>query len=336
MRIDTLAHVSRLGDGIAQIRLPMTNHPMRYVNAYLIEDDDGPTLVDCGWRADDVLVALHAGLAACHTRLEDLARVIITHAHFDHYGLAGTLRRAGLRALLMHPAEWAFAQQHFSDIMGFDHIADAWIARNGFTSDYGEVDPDAFFHHRVELTEPTGLVEDGERIGRLRAIWTPGHTPGHLCFLDERSGEMLTGDHVLDPVTPHVGMWTPGGSDRIGNYIASLEKVKAIGARGVLPAHGEPWVDLAARVDQLLAHEAERERRIIAILERAPADAGTVAAGLTWTRKERAFDLLSPEHQQFAVAETLAHLEHLRWTNRATREESATPITYTLTSPTQT
>jgi len=329
MAIDALALVTDLGEGIRQIRLPMAGSPMRYVNGYLIDDDGGPTLVDCGWRADDVLAALHAGLAACGTSLEGVARVCITHAHYDHYGLAGTLRRAGLRELIMHPAEWEFAKQHYTDIAEFDRIADAWIERNGFSAEYDDVAEEDVLHHRVELTEPTSLVEDGGHVGRLRAIWTPGHTAGHLCFLDERSGRMLTGDHVLDPVTPHVGSWSPDGTDRIGNYIASLEKVNAIGATGVLPAHGEPWTELTPRVNALIAHEYEREARIIALLERGPASAGDIARALTWTRKERAFDTLAKAHQQFAVAETLAHLEHLWHTQRASRDESGSVVRYT-------
>jgi glyoxylase-like metal-dependent hydrolase (beta-lactamase superfamily II) len=329
MATESLALVTDLGEGIRQIRLPMAGNPMRYINGYLIDEDDGATLVDCGWRADDVLEALHAGLAQCGASLAAVARVVITHAHFDHYGLAGTLRRAGLRELIMHPAEWEFAKQHFTDIAAFDRIADDWIERNGFAAAYGDVAEEDVFHHRVELTEPTSLVEDGGRIGRLRAIWTPGHTAGHLCFVDERSGRMLTGDHVLDPVTPHVGSWSPGGTDRVGDYIASLEKVNAIGATGVLPAHGEPWTQLQPRVDALIAHEYEREARIVAVLERGPASAGDVARALTWTRKERPFESLAMAHRQFAVAETLAHLEHLWHTARAIRDES-TPIRFRL------
>jgi len=330
MATESLPLVTDLGEGIHQIRLPMAGNPMRYINGYLIAEAGGATLVDCGWRSDDVLEALHAGLTACGLPLADVARVVITHAHFDHYGLAGTLRRGGLRELIMHPAEWEFAKQHYTDIAEFDRIADEWIERNGFAADYGEVAEEDIDHHRVELTAPTSLIEDGERIGRLRAIWTPGHTAGHLCFIDERSGRMLTGDHVLDPVTPHVGSWSPDGTDRIGDYIASLEKVKSIGATGVLPAHGEPWAEIVPRVDALIAHEYEREGRIIALLERGPASAGDIARALTWTRKEKPFEALAMAHQQFAVAETLAHLEHLWHTKRASREESGAIVRYRL------
>src|SRR5579875_3381586 len=81
-----------LGDGIVQIRLPMTGNPLRHVNAYAVADDDGVTLVDCGWKAGDVEEALDEGLAEHGLALSDVRRVAITHVHHDHYGLAGTLR----------------------------------------------------------------------------------------------------------------------------------------------------------------------------------------------------------------------------------------------------
>lgn len=319
--------VSSLGDGIFQIRLPMAGNPLRAINAYLLDDDGGYTLVDCGWKTDDVFAALYAALAGLGLRLGDIARIAITHAHFDHYGLAGTLRRAGVGELVLHPLDWAFARLLLTDPIGIDRAADAWIARNGLPSD----EPfDEEHARRNELTEPTSLLEDGDRLGRLRAIWTPGHTPGHLCFLDSRSGKLLAGDHILDPITPHVGVWGERGENPLDAYIASIHKVVSIGATGVLPAHGEPFDDLAKRAHELLAHEAERETRVIAALVEGPRDATSVARALPWTRRNGAFGELAFAHRQFAVAETLAHLEALRARGRTTRDATATPILYAL------
>lgn len=316
-----------IGDGITQIRLPMTGNPMRYINGYLLEDESGLILVDCGWKSDDVLAALHAGLASAGYTLADLTGAIITHAHFDHYGLAGTLRALGVRDLLMHPIEWEFARAHFSDPVENDRLADAWIARNGFSIE-GGMDA-GMGHHRADLIAPTRTIADRERIGRLEALHTPGHTPGHLCFRDTRSGKMLTGDHILDPVTPHVGVWFPDRGNPLGEYIASLETCKAIGASGVLPAHGEPFPDLARRVDELLAHERAREAQVLVALRHAGASSGaTVAGGVPWTRRHRHFDDLPEMHKQFAVAETLAHLEYLRAEGTVTRDEADGVLLY--------
>jgi glyoxylase-like metal-dependent hydrolase (beta-lactamase superfamily II) len=312
-----------------QIRLPMAGNPLRYINGYVLEDEGGLTLIDCGWKADDVFAALEAGLAEHGWTIAGITRLLITHFHFDHYGLAGTLLRAGVPDLLMHTVDWGVARDHLTDPVAMDDGADAWIAENGFQVS-GALD-DELMHHRTELAEPTRFLADGDRVGRLRAVHTPGHTPGHLCFVDERSGRMFTGDHVLDPVTPHVGFWREFRYDPLGDYIASLEKVRAIGATFVLPAHGEPFPDLARRVDELLAHEAHREAQVIDALRHGATSAGDVARALPWTRRNKPFTDLTEAHRQFAVAETLAHLEHLRASGTATRNRDQNPITYALT-----
>jgi len=324
----TDALTTALGDGIVQIRLPMTGSPLRHINGYLVPEDDGFTLIDCGWKADDVLAALHAGLAEHGAALSDVKRIVVTHMHFDHYGLAGTLRRAGVPELLLHELDWEFASRILTNPKEADKVSDAWLERNGYVVEPTDEESE---HHRMnELTEPTRKLGDAERIGRLLVVWTPGHTPGHICFVDTVSKKMFTGDHVLDPITPHVGFWSEHRGDPLGDYVASLNKVAAIGAAGVLPAHGEPFPDLQRRVDELLRHEATRESQIIDAFGGATATGGEIASRLPWTRRNKSFAELGEFHQQFAVAETLAHLEHLRGTGRASREGDGTTYRYTL------
>jgi glyoxylase-like metal-dependent hydrolase (beta-lactamase superfamily II) len=311
--------VDVIGDGIVQLRLPMAGNPLGYINGYLVEESDGYTLIDCGWKADDVLEALHAGLALCGLTLGDVRRLLVTHFHFDHYGLAGTLRRAGVPELGMHRLDWQFAQRILTDEARADAESDSWIERNGLSVDTSL--EEEIHHRRTELTEPTRSLEDGDAVGRLRAVWTPGHSPGHLCFVDTKSGRMFTGDHVLDPITPHVGVWHEHRGDPLGDYVASLEKVDALGASGVCPAHGEPFPDLHRRVEELLAHERRREAHVLDALRGGPVNAAYVASTLPWTRRDKPFTALSAAHQQFAVAETLAHLEHLRRAEAVTRTD---------------
>ena len=318
--------VTRHADDIAQIRLPMVGNPMRYVNAYVLAEDDGLTLVDCGWKADDVRAALEAGLAEIGASLADVRRLLVTHAHFDHYGLAATILRAGVPALFMHAADARFAKTLLTDPVATDRESDSWIARNGFTAE-GSLEDDVHYH-RTEYAEPTRTLEDGERVGRLRAVHTPGHTPGHLCFLDERSGKMLTGDHVLARVTPHVGTWFPPTHDTLGDYVASLKRVRDMETEGALPAHGEPFADLPERATQLLDHHDERERQIVVAFNGKRKSATEIARTIGWTRRETPFSELSEAHRQFAVAETIAHLEHLRARDYVRRDDDGTTIVY--------
>jgi len=326
-RVDPDAlRTSALGEGIVQIRLPMRGNPLRYVNAYAIDEGaDGLSLVDCGWRAGDVRAALDEGLSAFGATLQDIRRIFITHFHFDHYGLAATLMREGVRELLMHVRDWETVAGIFADPDASERASDAWLARNGYDVPPASDDP---YRRLGELIKPTAFVEDGCAYGRLEAVFTPGHSPGHVCFHDAKTGRLLSGDHILDPVTPHVGLWFEGRGDPLGEYVGSLHKVARLGASGVLPAHGEPFDDLTRRTDELLAHQERRESAILAALASGPLSACEIARILTWTRRDLAFDGLDDMHQQFAVAETLAHLEYALARGLVARDSAQQPIVY--------
>ncbi len=322
-----LPPVTQIGDRIAQIRLPMAGNPMRYINGYLLDDDDGLTLIDCGWKADDVLAALEEGLAQLGHRVSDVRRLLVTHFHYDHYGLAGTLVARGVPELGMHERDWGFLKARRERRGEDDSIVNAWLERNGLPV---EPDDEESPYMRFDFVQPTRLLEHGDRVGRLRVVWTPGHSPGHLCFVDDVSGRTFTGDHVLDPVTPHVGLWHDSGRNPMGEYVESLRSVRALETTGALPAHGEAFEELARRVDELLEHEAAREREVLHALEDGPHTAASVAGALRWRRRGDRFDQLSPEHQQFAVAETLAHLQRLTHIGTVRRNDTPQRIAWSL------
>jgi len=165
---------------------------------------------------------------------------------------------------------------------------------------------------RVPPHEAITLVEDGEEIDlvgeRYRVIWTPGHSDGHICLFRERDGVFLAADHVLPRITPNVGLYSK--RDRVnplGDYLNSLEKVANLPASIVLPGHGEPFVDLAGRTAEIIEHHRQREMEILALLEERPQHAYELAEQLFGHRWNNS------EARRMAVAETLSHLEHLRF-----------------------
>jgi len=325
---------ARLPDCIERLELPMTGNPLGYVNAYLLRGRDGYVLIDCGWDLPDVLSALETGLAERGARLDEIRDVIVTHFHPDHYGLAGRLVRTVGARLMMHALDWRVARDRLSNRAALDRANDAWLARNGYvTADDGAAD--AHEALRYSVVPPELTLDDGDVIpladGRLRVVWTPGHSPGHICLLDAERGVLFSGDHVLSPITPHVGIWSGQDTrDHLGDFLASLRKVRASGAGIVAPAHGRPFEDLVQRVDELLSHHDEREAFVLEALEGAPASAGAVAARLPWTRRHRRFDDLGELHREFAVTETIAHLEHLRARRLVARHEHDGVLVYEL------
>ncbi len=309
--------VSALEGGLHQIRLPMKGNPLGHINAYLIPSDEGYVLVDCGWDTPDVFEALTAALAQLGLGLDDLKLLVVTHFHHDHYGLAGKLIEQNGMQLWMHELDWKVVQYRLVDLAADDRESDAWLARNGVDEATLSAGDDFMQEasRRFSIAAPDRTIDDGVIVAAgphaLETIWTPGHSPGHLCFLDRARGAILTGDHVLDPITPHVGAWYPRRDDVLGDYLSSLEKVAALPAQRVLPAHGEPFDGLQRRVAQLIEHHHTRTGLILEALAIAPANAAEVAERLPWTRRRTPFFEMDAHQRQFAVAETLAHLAHL-------------------------
>ena len=138
---------------------------------------------------------------------------------------------------------------------------------------------------------------------------------------------------MLDPVTPHVGLWHDSGRDPMGDYVESLRRVRrASRRRAPCRRTARRSADLARRVDELLAHEAARETDVLNALADGPKTAAGVAGALRWRRRGDRFDQLPGEYRQFAVAETLAHLQHLREQRRAKRTDTATEIIWSLSA----
>ena len=132
----------------------------------------------------------------------------------------------------------------------------------------------------------------------LRVVWTPGHTAGHICLHDAERGLVLTGDHVLDPITPSVNYMRPNLGNPLGSFLASLVKIRELDADFVLPAHGEPFHGLRRRVDEILRHHDEREAAALDSLAGGALSAAHVAEQLPWTRRKLRLSELPPFQQR--------------------------------------
>jgi glyoxylase-like metal-dependent hydrolase (beta-lactamase superfamily II) len=172
---------------------------------------------------------------------------------------------------------------------------------------------------------PTTRVRDEQRVrlgGRdWEMIHTPGHTGDHLCLFDPESGTLLSGDHVLPTITPHISGLTPA-EDALADFVAGLRRVAALeGVTTVLPAHGLPFSDLQGRVDDIIRHHDERLARLSEIgsalgTARVPAYSQELFAPRSWG--------------PMAESETYAHLEHLRLLGRmTTRRDERGRLLYT-------
>jgi glyoxylase-like metal-dependent hydrolase (beta-lactamase superfamily II) len=180
---------------------------------------------------------------------------------------------------------------------------------------------------RMAPPDPTVRLKHGDVIKLARREWfavhTPGHTLDHLCLHDPESGILLTGDHVLPTITPHISGMN-SGRDPLGLFFESLDKVAALeGVQRVLPAHGHPFTDLAGRTEAIKEHHLERLTKLESVAAEMPNRRGTVEDfSHHLFRKER--------WGSMAESETYAHLEHLRLAGRAERHDEAGVMVYQL------
>ena len=272
-------------------------------------------LIDPGLAGEVGLNSLTASVAATGYRLADVAGVVITHAHLDHHGLSAAVIAESGGWMAMHAAEAQLIDDRAE--RGIDESDDRnWLAGwsvPGVVQD--EMRPNSDLLDAVlRATPATVRLTDDALLPladhRVRAVHTPGHTPGHLCLFHEGEQLFFSGDHVLPKISPHVGLQSRDTPAPLGSYIASLRKVRAFDSAEVLPGHEWRFTGLAARVDQLLAHH---ERRCAEIVDRLDTPEGVTAwdltTRLTWSR---GWSSIHGRMRRTALAETLAHLEHLK------------------------
>ncbi len=319
----------QVAPGVRRIQLPLPL-ALRVVNVYLVEGAQGWSLVDSGLHTPEAERALRDGLAAAGVALADLRHVFVTHLHPDHMGMAGLLERGGAEVLMHRPELEAARHVWAADRHRVDETY-AWFERHGMPPDVDEGMRRAWIEmgDRVDALERVRTVEDGDVVGLdgrpARAAWTPGHTDYHAVLVDEANAVLFSGDHVLPRITSNVGLYPYSRDDPLGDFLAALRRIRSLPVRRVLPAHGEPFDDLAGRVDEILAHHDARLAATVDALAGRERDAYAVCRTL--------FPVLrSPHEERFALAETLAHLRRLERTG-GVREVDGMPARWRAVSP---
>jgi glyoxylase-like metal-dependent hydrolase (beta-lactamase superfamily II) len=309
-----LPPVEQVRPGLWSIPVPIPNNPLRYVLVYGFETDRGLYLVDAGWNTDDAYETLLAGLQYAGFAVGDVKGVLVTHIHPDHYGLAGRIREASGAWVALHPADAKLIDaryEHPENLLA--QMADM-LRRDGTPPEEVLSLQQASMSIRafVATTVPDILMEDGDKPDvpgwDLTAIWTPGHSPGHLCFYVPGHRLMLSGDHVLPRITPNISFHPQAGANPLADYLTSLEKVAAHDVDEVLPAHEYRFEDLPGRISELKTHHQARFDEVLAAIRDGATTTWAVSGRMTWSRP---WDQIQGFMRRAAVGETLAHLRYL-------------------------
>jgi glyoxylase-like metal-dependent hydrolase (beta-lactamase superfamily II) len=310
-----LPPVERVRPGLWSIPVPIPNNPLRYVLVYAFETDRGPYLVDAGWNTDDAYQTLVSGLAEAGFQIGDVQGVLVTHIHPDHYGLAGRIREASGAWVGLHPADAALIEDRYDEPEDLIAKMGAMLRRDGAPEDEIATLQNASMPVRswVWAAVPDILVEDGDRPEipgwDLTAIWTPGHSPGHICVYEGTNKLMLSGDHVLPRITPNISFHPQAGPDPLGDFLASLDKVAAYDTVEALPAHEHRFADLPGRVAELKSHHQARFEEVVQAIRSGSTTAWDIASHMTWSRP---WEQIQGWMRRAAAGETLAHLRYLQ------------------------
>ncbi|WP_338676362.1 MBL fold metallo-hydrolase [Streptomyces sp. SCSIO 30461] len=342
-----MTQVTEHGGGVWSLRVPIPDNPLGHTLVHVIDTDRGPVLVDTGWDDPDSWTALTDGLAALDIPVGDIHGVVITHHHPDHHGLSGQVREASGAWIAMHEADTAVVRRTRSAEPGVwlgymtakltaagapdSHLAPLRAARSG-----GRMRTPPGLRAALPDREivPGELLDLAGR--RLRAIWTPGHTPGHVCLhLEEEHpsglpghGRLFSGDHLLPGISPHIGLYEDPDdatvTDPLGDYLDSLERIGRLDVAEVLPAHQHAFTDAAARVRELLAHHEARLTGLLALLA-TPLTPWQLAERMEWNRPWAA---IRHGSRNIAVSEAESHLRRLVKLGRAEAVAGSEPVTY--------
>lgn len=316
--------------GVHRLKLPLANSPLKYVNAYLLPSSSGHLLIDTGWNTEDTEIALSRQLGAIGIRYSDIARVVITHAHIDHYGMAGKVIRRSKAMLIMHAIEEEMISLRYRHARRFA-CASNELLRAGGAEDRCMPDPRQMadrFTRLVECAAPDIVWQGGETLMHdgfeFRVLWTPGHSPGHICLYDSTRKLLFSGDHVLPGITAHIGISPHSGPNPLGDYTDSLKRLRCLEVELMLPGHGPPLKGFARRAKQILTHHERRKSEILQIQaehDRALSPFEWVTA-MTWYSRGRpvSWHDLRDFDQRLAITEVMAHLESLAADGRLAKQ----------------
>lgn len=304
-----------LGHGFHAVSVPLPFRSPAWVNCYLIEGAE-LTLLDCGVDWEEGLEALESGLRQVGFRPESIDRLVVSHLHPDHVGMAPRLSERWNCAIVMHERSVERIPR-YNDTAAFAESMRGLARRHGVPEAMrpGFVDVATRAPFMPLMRNPDQIVADGDRIQLDDARWldvlhTPGHEASHICLRDSLTGILFSGDHVLPRITPVI-MVDDEGTDVLGDYLASLQRLVELDVGLTYPAHGGIVEHGARRAEQISLHHDRRLSGMLDVVSLAPRTAWDVML-------ESYRPNLNSIEQRLALRETVSHLEHLRTRSQVT------------------
>lgn len=241
--------VEEIMPNLYKIDVVLPENPLKSLNAYLIKGQDRHLLIDTGFNRQECLQDLTNGLARIGVKMSE-TDYFLTHLHADHTGLVSVLADPNARVycseldamlikLFKLPSKWN-EMERMMNKYGFPAEKNIVMAKINPAKNYAPV-------KEIRFT----CVSDGNTLVvgdySLTCIYTPGHSPGHMCLYDRENKILFSGDHVLGDITPNITKWVDV-KDSLGQYLTSLNRLVDLDAELILPGHRRPFKDLNKRI----------------------------------------------------------------------------------------
>lgn len=253
--------LTKIADHISQLKVPIP-YDLREVNCYIVEGEKGYTIVDTGDCTEEAQALWEQMLP----KDKPIEKVLLTHAHTDHIGLAGWFQRKYNASIMISDKGYEEIQRLLSMFKGdvYKSPLSELFRRNGGPT-HPEED-DIYHQYEAYEFEPNILFQEGQFIAigddLYETIWTPGHSPDHFSFYNEQKQILFVGDHILQSLNPIV-MANHMDENPLKEYLHAINRLEKLSAELVLPGHGQLIPHLTTRIANMKAHYQKRWDQIL-------------------------------------------------------------------------
>lgn len=314
--------------GIYQITLSLPDFSPDSVNIYLIKAGSGYAIIDTGWDSPLSFQSLENQLAEIGARFTDIKQIIITHCHIDHLGMIVRFKQSHPNTLYIPRREIPLIKIRFTGGDQYLPMTDKFLQSHGTPA--AELNPPDVMlpvPDNLALTQPDILLEGGEEIVTgdytLKVINTPGHTPGHIALYEPRKKLLFSGDVLLPTIATNAAVNVQHTPFPLQQYLDSLNKLKELDIETVLPGHEYPFTNHRKRIDELFRHHERKSKEIRQAIAGGQSKTAYDVSKILSCSPKTGIDHwpeLSGWEKRFAILQSIAHLESLRFKGEANLE----------------